>query len=161
MATVKLAVKELALAEQIPGLCVGCARPTADTQQRQYLIAWRKTLKFDIPYCAACIAEHRAYERNGLFIGLGISVAVLGIIGAIIIQATLQKIVLLLAAAVLVPVGGVLVLLSLVKRRKPKTGTGEVLDANEQRVTLVDVHDQFAAALEALRKRKPGGVPRR
>jgi hypothetical protein len=158
MATVKLAVKDLTLAEQIPGLCVGCAKPTTDTQQRHYLISFRNTVRLDVPYCAGCVAEHKAYERNNLYIALALVAAVLGIISAALVYGLLKLVPLALAFAALVPVGGVLILLCLMKRRKPKTGTGEVMDATEQRVTLVDVHDQFAAALEALRKRKAGGA---
>jgi hypothetical protein len=75
-------------------------------------------------------------------------------VGSLISHALLHILPVTLGIAVLVPVGAVVVLLALLKRRKPQTGTGEVLDATEQRITLVDVHALFAAALEVLRKRR-------
>jgi hypothetical protein len=157
MATIKLALKDLTLAEQIPGLCVGCGKPTTDTQERHYMLALRKTVKLDVPYCGGCVAEHQAYARNSLYIALAAIAAVVGLVGSLISHALLRSLPVTLAIAGIVPVGVVVVLLALFKRRKPKTGTGDVLDATEQRITLVDVHDLFAAALEVLRKRKGGG----
>jgi hypothetical protein len=157
MANVKLAVKDLALAESIPGLCAGCGTPTTETEERYYLVGFRQKLTFDLPYCTGCRTEHRAYERNGLWLGIGIFVAVIGLVLGIVLQVLVHILALSLALFALVPVGGVMVLRAFMKRRKPSTCTATIIDADEKRISMVDVHDQFVAALEVLRKRKVGG----
>src|SRR5271165_3616072 len=110
MANLKLAVKDLTLAEQIPGLCAGCGKPTTETEERYYMVGFRSKVHFDLPYCAACRAEHRAYESNGLWLGIGILVAVIGLVVGILLQVLVHILALSLALFALVPVGGVLVL---------------------------------------------------
>lgn len=158
MPTVKLAVKDLALAEQIPGLCAGCGTPTTDTRPRHYVVGFRKTVKFDLPYCAGCHAAHRAYDMNSLWIALGIFAAAGGFIGAMFAYMLAQSLPLTIAAAALIPIGLVLLLVFLLKRKKPTAHTGTVLEADEKRIVLIDIDDRFIAALEALRKRKAGGA---
>lgn len=158
MPNIKLAVQNLALAEPIPGVCAGCGTPTTETRPRHYVVGFRKTVKFDLPYCAGCHAAHRAYDMNALWIALGIIAAALGFIGAVFTYMLAQSLPLMIASAALIPVGLVLILVFLLKRKKPSVHTGTVLEADEKRIVLTDVNDRFGAALEALRKRKAGGA---